>query len=245
MTYAQEEINPYSKEGTKGELVRQMFDHIAPTYDSLNHRLSWRIDKYWRKKTVRALTAYRPQTILDIATGTADLAILCAQELKAEKIVAADISEKMMEIGCKKVEQAGLAGVISFVQEDCMSLSFSDESFDAVTSAFGIRNFQDLDTCLKEVYRVLRKGGVFSAVEATTPVHFPMKQLFNIYSNKIIPRWGQALSGDRGAYEYLSKSVEAFPQGEQMRTILLKAGFREVSFERMSCGISTRYTAMK
>ncbi len=245
MTYAQEKVNPYGKAGTKGELVRQMFDHIAPTYDRLNHNLSWSIDKSWRKRAVTALAELNPKRILDIATGTADLAILSAQILHPESIVGADISERMMDIGQRKVEEAGLTDVISFKKEDCMHLSFDNESFDAVTSAFGIRNFQNLDACLSEVFRVLRNGGIFSVVEATTPRNFPMKQLFSFYSNKVIPLWGKVISGDKGAYEYLSRSVEAFPQGEEMRGILLKAGFRRVEFRRLTFGICTQYIAMK
>ena len=163
--YKQEEIKPYGEQGDKGELVEKMFDNIAPTYDVLNHRLSWDIDKRWRRKAIGQLVQFRPQQMLDIATGTGDFAILAAQMLNPSHLIGADISEGMMDIGRKKVEKAGLGNVVSFMKEDCMNLSFPAESFDAVTAAFGIRNFKDLDNCLRELHRVLRKGGHLSIVE--------------------------------------------------------------------------------
>ncbi len=245
MAYAQEKVNPYGREGAKGKLVKDMFDHIAPTYDTLNHRLSLNIDSRWRRKTVDSLLTLRPQQVLDIATGTADLAILTAQRLHPKSITAADISQEMMELGREKVKKAHLEESIHFATEDCMELSFADNSFDAVTSAFGIRNFQDLDRGLKEIHRVLRPGGMFVAVEATTPANFPMRELFKVYSNVVIPVWGKIVSGDEGAYEYLTESVSAFPQGEEMKEILLRAGFKEAEFHRMTFGVATRYIATK
>ncbi len=222
-----------------------MFDSIAPTYDRLNHRLSWHIDKYWRQQALRPLRQQQPRVLLDIATGTADLALLAAQTLHPTTIVAADISEQMMAIGQRKVEEAGLEKMITFATEDCMALSFADDTFDAVTAAFGIRNFQDLDKGLTEIWRVLRKGGLFSAIETTTPPHFPLRQLFRLYAQRVIPRWGQQISGDREAYEYLTQTITAFPQGETMRQILLKVGFTAVHIRRMTGGICTRYVAVK
>ena len=178
--YEQETIKPYDGEGEKGKLVENMFYNIAPTYDTLNHRLSWDIDKYWRKKAVKALVPYNPKKILDIATGTGDFAILQAQMLHPETLIGADISEGMMQVGREKVACLGLSDVISFAKEDCLNLSFDNNSFDAVTAAFGIRNFQDLECGLREMYRVLREGGGLSIIELTTPVKFPMKQLFGI-----------------------------------------------------------------
>ena len=179
--YKQEEIKPYGKEGEKGKLVEEMFDNIAPTYDTLNHRLSWDIDKGWRKKAIRQLLPFQPKTILDIATGTGDFAILSAKELRPQRMIGIDISEGMMKIGQKKVEAEGLQHIVSFKKDDCTHLSFDDNSFDAVTAAFGIRNFQNLDQGLSEMYRVLRPNGHLSIVELTTPVSFPMKQLFKLY----------------------------------------------------------------
>lgn len=242
--YRQEEINPYH-DGEKAQQVEQMFDNIAPTYDTLNHRLSWDIDRGWRKKAIRQLAPHRPQTILDVATGTGDFAILSAQMLKPRTLIGADISEGMMEIGRQKVKQLGLDGTISFVKEDCLQLSYEDNTFDAVTAAFGIRNFADLDKGLREMCRVLKPGGHLCIVELTTPVSFPMKQLFHLYSHTILPVYGRLISKDSSAYTYLTKTIEAFPQGERMMDILKKAGFRDAAFRRLTFGISTLYTATK
>lgn len=245
MTYEQEQIKPYDGQGEKGELVEKMFDNIAPSYDTLNHRLSWDIDKYWRNKAIRQLRQLKPQRMLDIATGTGDFAILEAEMLQPQQIVGADISEGMMEIGRQKVEKKGLSEVISFAKEDCLNLSFDDNSFDAVTAAFGIRNFQDLDKGLAEMCRVLRPGGMLCIVELTTPIHFPMKQLFSIYSNTVLPIYGKLISKDSSAYSYLNKTIAAFPQGERMMEILKQAGFRNANFKRLTFGICTLYTATK
>ena len=244
MGYEQEKINPYH-EGEKAQQVEQMFDHIAPTYDKLNHRLSWDIDKGWRKKAIRQLKPFQPKTMLDIATGTGDFAILSAKMLKPDRLIGADISEGMMEIGRKKVKAEGLERIISFEREDCLNLSYPEETFDAVTAAFGIRNFANLDKGLKEMYRVLKKDGHLSIVELTSPVRTPMKQLFHIYAHTILPVYGRLISKDQSAYSYLTKTIEAFPQGEQMVDILRNAGFMEASFRRLTFGICTMYFATK
>ena len=243
--YKQEEIKPYGKEGEKGKLVEEMFDNIAPTYDTLNHRLSWDIDKGWRKKAIRQLLPFQPKTILEIATGTGDFAILSAKELRPQRMIGIDISEGMMKIGQKKVEAEGLQHIVSFKKDDCTHLSFDDNSFDAVTAAFGIRNFQNLDQGLSEMYRVLRPNGHLSIVELTTPVSFPMKQLFKLYSHTMLPVYGKLISKDTSAYSYLTKTIEAFPQGEVMLDILRKAGFKNASFKRLTFGICTMYFATK
>lgn len=243
--YKQEEIKPYGKEGEKGKLVEEMFDNIAPTYDTLNHRLSWDIDKGWRKKAIRQLLPFQPKTILDIATGTGDFAILSAKELRPQRMIGIDISEGMMKIGQKKVEAEGLQHIVSFKKDDCTHLSFDDNSFDAVTAAFGIRNFQNLDQGLSEMYRVLKPNGHLSIVELTTPVSFPMKQLFKLYSHTILPVYGKLISKDTSAYSYLTNTIEAFPQGEVMLDILRKAGFKNANFKRLTFGICTMYFATK
>lgn len=245
MPYQQEAITPYSSDGEKASQVETMFDNIAPTYDQLNHRLSWNIDRGWRRKAIRLLEPYKPQTMLDIATGTGDFAILAAQMLQPKRLVGADISEGMMKVGAEKVERLGLQDVISFEKEDCLNLSYDEGTFDAVTAAFGIRNFADLDRGLQEMYRVLRKDGHLSIVELTTPVSFPMKQLFKVYSHTVLPLYGRLVSKDKQAYKYLVKTIEAFPQGERMVDILKQAGFSEASFKRLTCGICTLYTATK
>ena len=244
MNYDQEVIKPYG-EGEKAQQVEQMFDNIAPSYDKLNHRLSWNIDKGWRRKAIQRLAPYKPQTLLDIATGTGDFAILAAEMLRPQKLVGADISEGMMEIGRQKIREKGLDNIISFEKEDCTALSYPEATFDAVTAAFGIRNFADLDTGLREMCRVLKKGGHLSIVELTTPVTFPMKQLFHIYSHTVLPVYGRLISKDTSAYSYLTKTIEAFPQGERMVEILHKAGFSEASFKRLTFGICTMYFATK
>ena len=242
--YQQETINPYSQGSAKAAQVETMFDNIAPTYDTLNHRLSWNIDRSWRRKAIKALEPYKPQDILDIATGTGDFAIMAAQMLAPTRLVGTDISEGMMNVGREKVKQLGLEDVIYFEREDCLNLSYAENSFDAVTAAFGIRNFANLDKGLSEMCRVLRPGGHLSIVELTTPPHFPMKQLFHVYSHTVLPVYGRLISKDQSAYSYLTKTIEAFPQGERMMEILLKAGFKEASFQRLTFGICTLYTAL-
>lgn len=242
--YQQETIKPYNS-GDKATQVEQMFDNIAPAYDTLNHRLSWNIDRGWRRKAIGQLAPYRPQVMLDIATGTGDFALLAAELLQPQRLIGADISEGMMNIGRQKVAQRGLQHIISFEKEDCTCLSYPDGTFDAVTAAFGIRNFADLDKGLSEMCRVLKKGGHLSIVELTTPVTFPMRQLFHVYSHTVLPVYGRLISHDGSAYSYLTKTIEAFPQGERMVDILRKAGFAEASFKRLTFGICTMYFATK
>ncbi|MDD3387911.1 MAG: bifunctional demethylmenaquinone methyltransferase/2-methoxy-6-polyprenyl-1,4-benzoquinol methylase UbiE [Prevotella sp.] len=243
--YRQEKIKPYGEDGEKGQVVERMFDNIATNYDKLNHRLSWNIDKGWRRKAIGQLEQFHPQTMLDVATGTGDFAILAAKMLKPQHIVGADISEGMMAIGKEKVANLHLDQTISFRKEDSLNMSFADETFDAVTAAFGIRNFQDLDRGLSEMCRVLKYGGHLSIVELTTPVHFPIKQLFRVYSHTFLPTYASLISKDKAAYEYLTDTIEAFPQGEQMMIILQRAGFRKTYFKRLTFGICTLYLAEK
>ncbi len=243
--YNQEKIKPYNSTDEKGKVVEEMFDNIASTYDTLNHRLSWNIDKSWRKKAIRRLAPFSPKTILDIATGTGDFAIMSAKMLLPKTLIGADISDKMMEIGRQKVKEEGLDGIISFQKEDCLNLTFPSNTFDAVTAAFGIRNFQDLERGLGEMYRVLKKGGHLCIIELTTPISFPMKQLFKIYSKVVLPFYGRLISKDSSAYDYLNKTIAAFPQGETMMNILQSAGFTKTSFTRLTFGICTMYIAEK
>ena len=245
--YRQEEIKPYAPMGEKHEQVEEMFDHIAPTYDVLNHTLSLGTDRGWRRKAMDALGKHCPRHILDVATGTGDFAILAARRLGTEglHITGADISEGMMQVGREKVRQLGLERVIRFCREDCMQLSFADDSFDAVTVAYGVRNFQDLDAGLREMCRVLRPGGHLLVVELASPPHFPMKQLFWLYSHVWMPLVGRLVSKDDHAYRYLPATMEAFPQGEVMEGILLRAGFRSVEWKRFTFGICTMYLAEK
>ena len=242
--YRQEAITPYNQ-GPKAQQVEQMFDNIAPTYDTLNHRLSWNIDKIWRRKAIRQLEPYHPTILLDIATGTGDFALQACRQLPGVIITATDISEQMMQVGRRKVQQAGLDNRIRFERQDSTMLTYPENTFDAVTAAFGIRNFADLDRGLSEMHRVLKPDGHLCIVELTTPVTFPMRQLFHIYSHTILPLYGRFISHDDSAYAYLTKTIEAFPQGEQMVDILHKAGFSQASFQRLTFGICTMYCATK
>lgn len=245
MDYPQQNIKPYGKEGKKSEQVERMFDNIAQTYDRLNHALSLGIDRSWRRKAIAWLRPFHPQRIMDVATGTGDFAILACRKLRPEQLIATDISEGMMNVGREKVKEEGLSDKISFIREDCTSLSFADNEFDAVTVAFGIRNFDDLDKGLSEMCRVLKPGGHLVVLELTTPDRFPMKQLFSIYSKAVIPLLGKILSKDKSAYHYLPDTIKVFPQGEVMKEVIGKAGFGEVKFRRLTGGICTLYTATK
>ncbi len=244
--YNQEAIKPYSENGEeKDKQVERMFDSIAHTYDKLNHRLSWNIDKGWRKEAIKALAPYAPLSILDVATGTGDFAILATRMLHPQQVLGVDISEGMMEVGRDKVKRLNMDQTISFAKEDCLNLSMADNSFDAVMAAFGIRNFKNLDKGLSEMCRVLKKGGHLSIVELTSPTRFPMKQLFKIYSHTVLPIYGRLISKDQSAYSYLTATIEAFPQGEQMVEILKNAGFTDANFRRFTGGICTMYFATK
>lgn len=245
MNYPQEYIKPYGNDGKKSEQVEQMFDNIAPAYDQLNHTLSLGIDKSWRRKAIDWLRPYHPQHIMDVATGTGDFAILACRALQPAHLIGTDISEGMMNVGREKVKKAGLSGKISFAREDCTSLSFADNSFDAITVAFGIRNFDNLDKGLSEMCRVLKPGGHLVILELTTPERFPMKQLFAVYSRLVIPTLGKLFSKDNSAYTYLPQTIKAFPQGEVMKGVISRAGFGQVRFKRLTFGICTLYTATK
>ncbi len=245
MNYPQEHIKPYNDEGKKAEQVEQMFDNIAPAYDLLNHTLSLGIDRSWRRKAIKWLRPFAPKRILDVATGTGDFAILACRMLQPERLTGTDISEGMMNVGRDKVTKAGLAGTIDFAREDCTSLTFADHSFDAVTVAFGIRNFDNLDKGLEEMCRVLVPGGHLVILELTTPERFPMKQLFAVYSKVVIPVLGRLFSKDSSAYRYLPQTIRAFPQGEVMKGVIERAGFGKVEFKRLTFGICTLYTATK
>ena len=245
MAYRQEQIKPYTTKGEKATQVEAMFDNIAPTYDLLNHLLSWGTDRGWRHKAIDSLRPFSPQQILDIATGTGDFAILAARRLQPLHITGADISEGMIEVGRRKVEKMGLQERISFERQDCTALSYPNNHFDAVTVAYGARNFAHLDTALSEMRRVLRPGGHLLILELATPPHFPMKQLFWAYSHIAMPLAGWLISRDAHAYSYLPATMEAFPQGEVMQEILRQAGSSQIKWKRFTFGICTMYLAQK
>ncbi len=245
MTYKAEKILPYNSSENKATQVERMFDEIAENYDTLNHTLSMGIDKSWRKKGILSLKNLQPKKILDIATGTGDLAIDAFQRLKPDSILGIDISEGMMEVGRQKVASLQLSEQITFEKQDCTDLQLDDNSFDAAMVAFGIRNFEDLDKGLKEILRVLKPGGKLMILELSTPEHFPMKQLYTIYSNIIIPNIGRIISKSKAAYKYLPKSIEAFSQGQEMVNILKNNGFKEAFCQTYTFGICSMYLGEK
>ncbi|MDO4755773.1 MAG: bifunctional demethylmenaquinone methyltransferase/2-methoxy-6-polyprenyl-1,4-benzoquinol methylase UbiE [Parabacteroides sp.] len=243
--YGSEQILPYNNEEQKATQVKRMFDSIAGTYDTLNHTLSLGIDKIWRKKGIAFLRPFSPDSILDIATGTGDLAISMHQTLKAQHIIGADISEGMMEVGRQKVAKAGLSEYISFEYQDCTALTYADNSFDAVTAAFGVRNFEDIEQGIREMYRVLKPNGHVMILELSTPEHFPMKQLYSLYSKVVIPNIGRLLSKENTAYSYLPASIKVVPQGKVMTDLLSRVGFKEANARTLTFGICSLYTGTK
>ncbi|MDR0973664.1 MAG: bifunctional demethylmenaquinone methyltransferase/2-methoxy-6-polyprenyl-1,4-benzoquinol methylase UbiE [Prevotellaceae bacterium] len=237
-------VTPYGTDGSKAEQIERMFDRIAPMYDRLNHTLSWGIDRYWRRQAIAKLRPYSPKRVLDVATGTGDFALLAYRMLRPVEMYATDVSEGMMQVGREKARRAG-CDRLRFSREDCLSFSFPDNSFDAATVAFGVRNLENPDTGLREIWRVLCPGGHLVILELSTPVKWPMKQLYNLYSRWFIPRIGRLFSRDAHAYHYLPESIRAFPQGEAFCGKIRQAGFVKVSFRRFTFGICTLYTAAK
>lgn len=221
-----------------------MFDAIADRYDLLNRVLSGGIDQLWRRSAVKLLRDERPGAILDLATGTADLAIM-ASELRPERIVGLDLSAEMLRVGREKVRRRGLQDLIELVEGDAERMPFDDGSFDAILVAFGVRNFGDLDRGLGEMSRVLRPGGSAVVLEFSHPTIFPVKQLYAFYSRHILPRVGGAVSGDAGAYRYLPDSVAAFPDGEEMLARMRSAGFGDLRARRLTFGIATIYAGKR
>lgn len=245
MSYEAEKIVPYSTEESKGAQVERMFDSIAENYDTLNHTLSMGIDRSWRKKGISILKRLNPQTVLDIATGTGDLALQAFHILKPQSILGIDISDKMMDVARKKVERAELTDRISFDKQDCTDLQLADNSFDVALVAFGVRNFENLDKGLQEISRVLKPGGQLMILELSTPKHFPMKQAYWMYSKLFIPTVGKLVSGDKTAYSYLPKSVEAFIQGKEMTNTIVANGFSKAIYKTYTFGICSMYLATK
>lgn len=238
-------VTPYkNSELGKKEQVTQMFDTISGSYDGLNRVISFGIDVKWRKKVLKLVAAKNPDRILDIATGTGDLAILMAQT-NAREITGLDISEGMLEVGRKKIDAKHLNSKITMVQGDSENLPFTDNYFDAITVAFGIRNFETLEKGLAEILRVLKPGGIFVILETSVPVKFPFKQGYAFYTKYILPAIGRLFSKDRQAYAYLSESASVFPYGEMLNNILRKTGFIEVKHMPQTFGVATIYSASK
>lgn len=239
-------VVPYKdRPESKKTQVAEMFDNISPRYDLLNRLLSGGIDVYWRKQTVRRLSEARPKLLLDIATGTADLAIEACRLLKPEKIIGVDISEGMLALGREKIRKAGLQGKIELRKGDSEALRFDDNTFDAAMVSFGVRNFENLAQGLAEIRRVLKPDGMLAVLEFSQPTAFPIKQLYNFYSSHILPRIGKIVSKDAAAYAYLPESVKAFPYGEAFLQYMHEAGFDRTRCEPLTFGICSIYTGKK
>ncbi|MEO6174212.1 MAG: bifunctional demethylmenaquinone methyltransferase/2-methoxy-6-polyprenyl-1,4-benzoquinol methylase UbiE [Flavobacterium circumlabens] len=240
-----EKITPY-KNSTLGkkEQVAQMFDTISGNYDNLNRVISFGIDIKWRKKVLKIVSDTKPKIILDIATGTGDLAILMAQT-NAEKIIGLDISAGMLEVGKKKVDEKKLSNVIELVLGDSENIPFEDNYFDAITVSFGVRNFETLEKGFGEILRVLKPNGVFVILETSVPDKTPYKQGYRFYTKNILPLIGKLFSKDNSAYGYLSESAAAFPYGEALNNILRKIGFIDVVAMPQTFGVATIYSASK
>jgi demethylmenaquinone methyltransferase/2-methoxy-6-polyprenyl-1,4-benzoquinol methylase len=238
-------VVPYKNEAvSKKEQVAKMFNNISGRYDFLNHFLSLGIDIQWRKKAIQFLKPFQPKTILDVATGTGDFAFE-ALALSPEKVVGIDISEGMLDVGRKKVQVAGKTDKINLEYGDSENLPFQDNSFDAVTVAFGVRNFENLDKGLNEIHRVIKPGGHIVVLEFSKPAKFPMKQLYHLYFRFILPVIGRLVSKDQSAYTYLPESVQAFPDGNLFLNHLTRAGFKATNCRSLTFGISSLYTATK
>lgn len=238
-------VKPYNNANTsKKEEVEEMFDNISGKYDFLNHFLSLGIDKIWRKKAIRILQKYQPKVIMDMATGTGDFAI-AALKLNPTRIVGVDLSNGMLEVGRKKMIKRKVSHLIEMVQGDSEKLDFENETFDAFTVGFGVRNFQNLDAGLGELLRVLKPKGVGLILEFSKPKKFPVKQYFKFHSKFIIPTIGRMVSKDKAAYKYLPESVEAFPEGQRFIDIMTDVGFKNVQSKIVGGGIATIYYGFK
>ena len=238
-------IKPYKDSDlSKKEQVTKMFDTISGDYDGLNRVISFGIDIKWRKKVVALVGASQPENILDIATGTGDLAIAMANT-NAKKIIGLDISSGMLEIGKTKINKKGLSSKIEMVLGDSENMPFKDNTFDAITVAFGVRNFENLKNGLKEILRILKPGGVFVILETSVPIKTPYKQGYKFYTNNILPLIGRAFSKDRSAYKYLCESASVFPYGEALNNILREIGFINVEDFPQTFGVATIYKSSK
>jgi len=241
-----ENITPYhSKTATKKEQVASMFDNISGTYDFLNHFMSLGIDILWRKKAIRELLSIKPKVILDVATGTGDFAFEAIKILKPEQIIGVDISRGMLDVADKKIKERNLEDVFSVALGDSEGLQFEDNKFDAITVAFGVRNYENLEKGLADMYRVLKPGGKIVILEFSKPRKFPIKQGYNFYFKYITPILGKLFSKDERAYSYLPESVAAFPDGDDFVNLMTKVGLKNARDRRLTFGVSAIYTGIK
>ncbi len=239
------QITPYNEQESKTKQVSRMFDRIAPYYDFLNHFLSLGIDRGWRRKAIAEAAQNDPQRILDIATGTADLAIAMAEKIKPAEVIGVDIAPKMLEIGRIKVRDKGLNKIVHLEDGDSQELHFQDNQFDVVTAAFGVRNFENLELGLSEMFRVLKPGGKIVVLEFSRPKLFPFKQIFNAYFKYLLPLVGRFTSNDQRAYSYLYESVQVFPEGQAFLNIFEKTGFKSNRCTVLTLGVCSIYVGFK
>jgi demethylmenaquinone methyltransferase/2-methoxy-6-polyprenyl-1,4-benzoquinol methylase len=244
--FAHDEVVPYHDSGlNKKEQVADMFNSIAHRYDFMNRFLTAGIDIRWRKKAISQLKELAPQKILDVATGTADVAIMTAEMLKPKKIIGIDISEGMLELGKEKIKKLGLSNTIGLQTGDSEVINFEDNTFDAVTVAFGVRNFQNLEKGLKEMRRVLRPGGKLVVLEFSRSKNKVFAAICNFYMNVVTPAIGKLFAKNKDAYQYLNDSVQAFPEGQTFINIMNEAGFTQTYLKTLSFGICTIYCGSK
>lgn len=240
-----EHIKPYDEQRAKTVQVREMFDSIAPAYDWMNRAMTFGVDKLWRRRAVNIVRKDNPGQIIDIATGTGDLAIAMARRIPSSDIIGIDLSEGMVAIGQRKIDEAGLASRVKLTTGDCLAMPFEDASADAITVAYGVRNFEHLDKGYAEMLRVLRPGGLLCVVELSTPVNPLVKPFYKFYTRAIIPTVGRIVSKDNRAYSYLPESIAAVPQGDDMLRLIRNAGFSDAAFKRLTFGVCTIYTARR
>lgn len=239
------QVKPYNNREDKKSQVARMFDNIAPRYDLLNRVLSAGIDIRWRNRVIKSLAPHKPENILDVATGTADLAIAMAKAWPQAQITGADISNQMLAIGRKKTAKKKLDDRITLEYGDSEQMSYPDNTFDAVTVAFGVRNFENLEAGLKEMYRVLKPGSPLAILEFSKPKMFPLAGMYDFYFKHVLPRIGRLTSKDPKAYSYLYESVQAFPEGDDLMNILKSIGFEQTTCKRLTLGICTLYIAQR
>ena len=240
-----EHIKPYSDTEGKTQQVRAMFNTIAPAYDFMNHAMTLGLDRWWRKVARKLVATSKPQQVLDVATGTGDFAIQLYKHIKPHTLTGIDLTEGMLEVARQKVARMGLANDINFEQGDCLDMHYASESFDAVTVAFGVRNFEHIDQGYREMHRVMKPGGMLCVIELSVPRNRVIRFFYNLYALHIIPFIGSLKSGDKSAYRYLPVSIAAVPQGEHMLNLMREAGFHDCKVKRLTLGVCSIYTAIK
>lgn len=240
------EVRPYAdSDKSKREQVEMMFDNIAPKYDLLNHSLTVGIDRIWRRKAIKIAAQNNPKNLLDIAAGTGDFTILEAKRTNATEIIGIDISQNMLNVAVEKARRAKLDNKIKFLKADSLSMPFADNTFDAATVGFGVRNFADIPAGLTEILRVLKPGGRLVVLELSEPSNPLVKGVFGFYFHKILPVAGKIVSKDSSAYKYLPESVDHFPYGERFVNIMKTCGYKNTHLKWLSCGIAAIYWGEK